>query len=201
MKKVFLAFNPSDMLVKKERLEESKMDESNKVSMKSEAASRISLDSDGTDFCVKEEILDTNDVDDETESKTTNDNIADEVIGASNNLESLESLPEKSSINEELKKRPVSSPPLLSLPEFLTDQTTSGTLDQQLSAQFAIISLDFPSGTKALLHCDRLWWADQAMSVWDRVTDKVVRVSARRVEGFEEFDYQVLFCHLNIVNV
>ena len=105
----------------------------------------------------------------------------------------MESSPKESTNHEEFKKLSPANAPILSLPKFLTDQTSTGTLSQQLNAQFAIISLDLPAGTKALLHFDRLLLSDQAMSVREGLTEQVVRVNARRVEGFEEFDYQVLF--------
>merc|ERR1712192_31885 len=140
-----------------------------------------------TDVFLKEEILDTI----VGESITVDDNLMDGLNGDVNNSGSLEGLARKSSIDEELKIQPAITSPLLSLPEFLTEQTTSGILEQQLSTKFAILTLDSPAGTKALLHCGRLL-VDKGM-----VPGQVLRVSARRVEGFEEFDYQVTHAGLN----
>ena len=88
------------------------------------------------------------------------------------------------------------------LPELLRDQDTRGVLHHELGPKFAILSLDYPAGTKALLHCDRMWVTDHPMLGgfgWEVLTlpaEQGVRVNARRVRGFEEFDYQV---HLYIV--
>ena len=49
------------------------------------------------------------------------------------------------------------------LPETLSDQVTVGTLSQELSQKFAIVTLNCPVGTKALLHCGRVWVTDHPM--------------------------------------
>ena len=85
--------------------------------------------------------------------------------------------------------------PVLALPEHLTDQTTSAVVFQKLDEKMAIFTLDYPAGTKALLHMDRLWlpgYHDMKESPgFEGMVDKQVRINARRVEGYEEFDYQV----------
>jgi len=184
-KKVVLELNSSGPLVKKE------LKECNQASLKSEVGEERT----GADGFVKEEVLDT--IDDKIKT-SVDGNMVDGDVGDSNNLGSQESSPKKCTPNEEIKNQsPPTYAPLLSLPQSLTYKSTTGTLNQQLSAQFAIISLDFPAGTKALLHCDRLWLADQAMSLWDGLTEQVLKINARRVEGFEEFDYQVKFARLD----
>jgi hypothetical protein len=182
-KNVFLLLDNSGPLVKKE------LEESKQVFLKSEAG----VERPGAEVFVKEEVTDT--IDDQIKTSIVDDT-ADGVIGDPNNHGSQESSPKESTNHEEFKKLSPANAPILSLPKFLTDQTSTGTLSQQLNAQFAITSLDLPAGTKALLHFDRLLLSDQAMSVQEGLTEQVVRVNARRVEGFEEFDYQVI-CQQN----
>ena len=52
-----------------------------------------------------------------------------------------------------------------SYPDLLSDQVTLETLSQELSQEFAIVTLSCPAGTKALLHCDRLWVIDHPMRI------------------------------------
>ena len=106
------------------------------------------------------------------------DDTEDGVIGNTKNHGTQESWPMESTTHLEFNKQSLANAP---------------------SAQFVIISLDFPAGTKALLHCDRLWLADQVLSVWKGLTEQVVTVNARRVEGFEEFDYQVIVIKVAVI--
>ena len=84
---------------------------------------------------------------------------------------------------------------VLVLPERLTDQTTSAIILNKLDEKMVIFTLDYPAGTKALLHRDRLWLpGNQDMEEspgLEAMVDKQVTIHARRVEGYEEFDYQV----------
>ena len=80
------------------------------------------------------------------------------------------------------------------LPECLTDDSTSGSLVTQLDEKTAILSLNYPAGTKALLYWDSLWLSSQdvtGISGWEELVGTEIKVNARRVEGYEEFDYQV----------
>ena len=82
--------------------------------------------------------------------------------------------------------------------EWLSDQSTLGILHQELSHKFAILSLNSPVGAQALLHFDRVWVTDHPMVEefgWKglfRSSEQGVRVNARKVGGFENFDYQVI---------
>jgi len=93
------------------------------------------------------------------------------------------------------------SPPL---PELLSDQNTLGTLYQELGHKFAILALDSPVGVKALLQIDRIWVTDHPMfegvgwEVLSRPSEQGIRVNARKVAGFQEFDYQVTFAHVGV---
>jgi len=174
-KRSFLQSDSVDPSIKKETLGNPEEEDVKKVCMKSES------------IFLKEEVLYT--INDQIKS-SLGGNLVDGVFGDVTNPGSLECLTKKSSFDEELKMQPEIATPLLSLPEFLTDQTNSGTLEQQLGSQFFILTLDYPAGTKALLHCDKLL-GDQGM-----VSGQVLKVSARRVQGFEEFDYQVTHASL-----
>ena len=65
----------------------------------------------------------------------------------------------------------------------------------KLDEKMVIFTLDYPAGTKALLYRDRLWLpGNQDMEEspgLEAMVDKQVTIHARRVEGYEEFDYQV----------
>jgi len=93
-----------------------------------------------------------------------------------------------------------SSIPVLVLPESLTDQLTSTIVVNQLDEKMAIFTLDYPAGTKALLHRDRLWLSGdkdmEGTSDFKCVEEKQIKINARRVEGYEEFDYQVMSAFL-----
>merc|ERR1719209_1156286 len=94
-----------------------------------------------------------------------------------------------------------SSTPVLFLPESLTDQFTNVFVVNQLDEKMAIFTLDYPAGTKALLHRDRLWLSGdkdmEGTSDFKCVEEKQIRINARRVEGYEEFDYQVVSAFLS----
>lgn len=88
---------------------------------------------------------------------------------------------------------------VMALPECLSAQSTCGTLETQLDDKMAILTLDKPAGTKALLHRSKLWLSNREMEKirgWEDVSVKKIKVDARRVEGFEEFDYQVTYAYL-----
>eukprot|EP00092_Neocalanus_flemingeri_P031428 GFUD01034134.1.p1 GENE.GFUD01034134.1~~GFUD01034134.1.p1 ORF type:complete len:720 (+),score=233.20 GFUD01034134.1:76-2160(+) len=107
------------------------------------------------------------------------------------------------SLNKDTTKTCLNSDDV-SLPELLIDQHTCGTLDRELSLKLAILSLSSPAGAKALLHSDRMWVTDHPMFGgfgWEVLTwpaEQGIRVNARRVTGFEEFDYQVTFAHAGV---
>merc|ERR1719318_574659 len=189
---VHLELDALDPVVKKETYENPEAEDVKEVSLKTESSG--AGDFSGSEVFPKEEVLD---IIDDLCKTSVEGNLMNGVIGDPNNPGPPDCPSKKSSLDEDFKMQPEVASPLLSLPKFLTDQTSSGNLEQQLSSQFVILSLDFPVGTKALLHCDRLLLADQDMSVWDRVAGQVLRVSARRVEGFEEFDYQVTSARLD----
>jgi len=99
----------------------------------------------------------------------------------------------------------------LSYPESLFDNVTLGTMSQALSQEFAIVTLNCPVGTKALLHCDRVWVTDKPMrmmegaeSDWEELTKastpglEGIRINARKVQGFDKFEYQVTFAHIGV---
>jgi len=90
------------------------------------------------------------------------------------------------------------------IPEILSDASILGTLTQVLGDNYAILTLDSPAGTRALLHKDRVWHRDRAGgggAGWEELTmqgEERVRVRARRIRGIEEFDYQVIFAHIGV---
>merc|ERR1712142_336990 len=126
------------------------------------------------------------------------------VTSETNNQDNIEMTGEiKESTSSILNKEDVlpdtSGTPVMALPECLSAQSTSGTLETQLDDKMAILTLDKPAGRKALLHRSKLWLSNREMKEirgWEDVSEKKIKIDARRVEGFEEFDYQATYAYL-----
>merc|ERR1719481_868439 len=85
------------------------------------------------------------------------------------------------------------------LPEYLCAKSTSASFVIELDEKMAIFSLDSPRGTKVLLHWNRLWLSSKEVEEirrWEDTTGKKFKIGARRLEGYEEFDYQAIYAYL-----
>lgn len=79
----------------------------------------------------------------------------------------------------------------------IEDHETTGQIHSSSSKTFAILKLK--NQEKALLHTNRVWIKDKPkFGGWRALYldyFKTLNVCARRVEGFSDFSYQVMFCH------
>lgn len=84
----------------------------------------------------------------------------------------------------------------------LKDESTVGTIHTELCSKFAILSVG-PNNERALLASNRLWISNTfnpKESKWSliRRSKSKLYVCAREVEGFKNFRYQVVYCHLGV---
>merc|ERR1712142_677485 len=85
-------------------------------------------------------------------------------------------------LNKEDVLPDTSGTPVMALPECLSAQSTSGTLETQLDDKMAILTLDKPAGRKALLHRSKLWLSNREMKEirgWEDVSEKKIKIDAR----------------------
>jgi len=169
---------------------------------------------------VKEEIITTSTMKTEDDAKIA-DNKIKETEGISNSVSKICGLEESVSDSSENNaqetggistsltnlcglEKPVfdtssTTSPSLVLPELLCAKSTTGRLMRELDEKMAIVSLDSPCNTKALLHWNRLWRSSkevEEISRWKDTAEKILKMSARRVEGYDDFDYQAIYAYL-----
>ncbi|TRY69416.1 hypothetical protein TCAL_06944 [Tigriopus californicus] len=82
----------------------------------------------------------------------------------------------------------------------LKDESTTGVIYKELCSRFAILSVG-PNDERALLATNRVWIGttfNPKESKWSiiRRSSSKLYVCAREVEGFKDFRYQVVYCHL-----
>ena len=81
--------------------------------------------------------------------------------------------------------------------ELIKDYEVTGELAEEKSMKFAIVSMS--NGKKALLETDRVWINDKPKFGQWRALHlsyfKKMSINARKIEGFADFEYQVIFAH------
>merc|ERR1712042_16145 len=119
-----------------------------------------------------------------------------------NNIKETEGI--SSSVNKECGlEKPVfessSTTPTPVLPEYLCAKSTSGSFVVELDEKMALFSLDGLCGSKVLLHWNRMWFSSkevEEISKWEDTTGKKFKISARRLGGYKEFEYQAIYAYL-----